>query len=104
MKSSKINYLECFPQHWEILRLGRLIHSIDQGSSPLCHNQPAALNRWGFLKVGAVNGGVFREEQNKALPDEIEPFEHHIIKIGDVLISRANTRELLGNAALVKQV
>lgn len=104
MRVSRIKYLEYFPQHWAALSLKRLINSIDQGSSPLCHNQPATPDQWGVLKVGAVNGGIFREEQNKALPDELEPLESHLIKVGDVLISRANTRELLGSAALVKQV
>jgi type I restriction enzyme S subunit len=55
------------------------------------------------LKVGCVNGGTFRTEENKTLPPELEPIPSLSISMGDLLISRANTRELVGGAAVAKQ-
>ena len=41
--------------------------------------------------------------ENKRLPDEIEPVLEYAIKRGDLLVSRANTRELVGCAAVALQ-
>ena len=57
--------------------------------------------RVGVLKVGCVNGGVFRPEENKVLPPELEPLPEIGVAADDLLISRANTRELVGGAAVV---
>src|SRR5690606_20795619 len=56
---------------------------------------------WGVLKVGCVNYGRFRESENKALPADLAPLPEYEVRVGDVLVSRANTRELVGSAAFV---
>jgi type I restriction enzyme S subunit len=48
-----------------------------------------------------VNGGAFRPEENKALPSELDPVPELGLEADDLLISRANTRELVGSAAVV---
>jgi len=53
------------------------------------------------MKVGCVNGGTFRPSENKKLPDEVPPALQYALKRGDLLVSRANTRELVGSAAVV---
>src|SRR5690606_12469661 len=53
------------------------------------------------LKAGAVNGGVFRAGENKELPDTETPRPEAVVKRGQLVISRANTRELAGSAAVV---
>lgn len=58
----------------------------------------------GVLKVGCVNGEDFDEAEHKALPEELQPVPEYEIRSGDILMSRANTRELLGSAALVRSV
>jgi len=55
------------------------------------------------LKVGCVNGDRFNPRENKVLPLELDPIPELSLRAGDVLISRANTRELVGSAALVEQ-
>lgn len=75
--------------------------SVDQGWSPECDSQPAAPGEWGVLKVGSVNNGRFRPEQHKRLPDALVPRPSTEIRVGDILMSRANTRELVGSAAIV---
>ncbi|CAN7253029.1 restriction endonuclease subunit S [Pseudorhodoferax sp. LjRoot39] len=80
----------------------RIASSIEQGWSPQCENFPAETpDEWGVMKVGCVNGGTFRSSENKKLPAELQPMEHYSLKRGDLLISRANTRELVGSAAVV---
>jgi type I restriction enzyme S subunit len=51
-----------------------------------------------------VNGWEFNPEENKHLPDSQQPLPAYEIRPGDVLMSRANTTELLGSAALIKNV
>jgi len=82
------------------VRVKELTTPIEQGWSPQCDAQPAAEHEWGVLKVGCVNGDAFDERQNKKLPSTLAPIPDLQIRHGDILVSRANTRELLGLAAL----
>ena len=92
------------PAHWEIKRLRFLAEGIEQGWSPQCNNYPAEGDEWGVLKVGCVNGNAFNPQENKQLPVELEPRTEYQIQLGDILISRANTRELLGSAGIVDRL
>jgi type I restriction enzyme, S subunit len=78
----------------------RMISSIEQGVSPQCDNFPAAVDQWGVLKVSAVKNGSFFGEENKQLPANIDPERRYEIKHGDLLITRANTPQLVGSAAV----
>lgn len=104
MKDSGIDWLGDIPKHWEVRRLKHSINSIKQGWSPACENRLADDDEWGVLKVGCVNGNEFNDKEHKALPKEIKPIPELEIKTGDVLMSRANTRELLGSASIVREV
>ena len=101
MKDSCIEWLGEIPAHWVIVRLRHVTEKIEQGWSPQCENRPANIGEWGVLKVGCVNGDAYDESENKALPVELSPKERYEIRHGDILVSRANTRELLGSATLV---
>lgn len=101
MKPSGIDWLGDVPAHWEMKRLKHAIESLEQGWSPQCHSFAADAGEWGVLKVGCVNGGQFRPEENKALPDDLAPRPDLSLIPGDILMSRANTRELVGSAAVV---
>lgn len=104
MKDSGIPWLGEVPAHWRVMRVKWLTMSIEQGWSPQCENYPAEdADEWGVLKVGCVNGGVFTSAENKRLPDELEPIREYALKRNDLLISRANTRDLVGSAAVVPE-
>ena len=104
MKPSGIDWLGDVPQHWAIQRVKNAIRSIEQGWSPQCENEPVqSQEQWGVLKVGCVNYGEFNPEENKALPDTLMPLPELTIRSGDLLISRANTIELVGSAAVAEQ-
>ena len=104
MKDSGLDWLGSIPSHWMIRRFRFDLTSIEQGWSPQCDNSLAELHEWGVLKVGCVNGTEFDESEHKRLPDELEPRTAYEIKPGDILMSRANTTELLGSAVLVRKV
>jgi len=103
-KPSGVEWLGDVPEHWEVKRLKFQLSKMEQGWSPQCDNTPADEGEWGVLKAGAVNGHEFDSQENKRLPPEETPLPEFEIRSGDFLISRANTRELLGSAALVREV
>jgi type I restriction enzyme S subunit len=103
MKPSGIDWLGDIPAHWDTRRLRFSVEKIEQGWSPQCENRPAEPGEWGVLKVGCVNGDSYDESDNKALPAGLKPLAQYEVSTGDILISRANTKELLGSAALVTE-
>jgi type I restriction enzyme S subunit len=102
-KHSRIEQLGDVPEHWEVVPVKRCLKSITQGWSPQCENYPADAGQWGVLKVGCVNGRSFDPSENKALPSTLEPLPELSIRRGDVLVSRANTRELVGSVAVAER-
>jgi len=104
LKPSGIEWLGDVPAHWEVKRIKHLVRSLEQGWSPQCEGFPAeGEGEWGVLKVGCVNGGRFAASENKLLPPELDPVPELAIARGDLLISRANTRELVGSAAVAQR-
>jgi type I restriction enzyme S subunit len=101
MKDSGIPWIGKVPAHWEVLAIRRFVRRIEQGWSPLCENRLAEPGEWGVLKVGCVNGGFFRSGEHKALPAEFRPVPKLEVRDGDLLMSRANTSELVGSTAVV---
>ena len=75
-----------------------------QGWSPQCDNYPANDDEWGVLKVGAVNGWSFDAKEQKRLPDDLVPLVEYEVMPGDILMSRANTTELVGRIVIVEEV
>lgn len=101
MRDSGIAWLGEVPAHWAVKRLRFGVQRIEQGWSPQCDNQPAEEGEWGVMKVGCVNGDAFNALENKALPPELLALAEYELQPKDILISRANTKELLGSAAIV---
>ncbi|GAA3254029.1 hypothetical protein [Streptomyces labedae] len=83
-------------------RLKHIIQSVRQGWSPQCYAWSAdGIETWAVLKAGAANGGRFRPMENKELPSEETPRPGIVVRRGDLIVSRANTRDLVGSAAVV---
>lgn len=68
--------------------------SLKEGDSEDYHNA--------VLKISAVTTGYFNEIEVKPLPKSYDPPESHRANNGDILLSRANTTELVGASALVE--
>jgi type I restriction enzyme S subunit len=82
----------------------RVIDNVEQGSSPQCDTTAAVGEEWGVLKVSCLRPGVFIEGENKRVGDEYLPNRRHEVREGDVLITRANTPDLVGSVAVVPAV
>jgi type I restriction enzyme S subunit len=59
-------------------------------------------NAFRVLKISAVTSGQYLETESKPLPVDYEPPLDHVVRDGDVIISRANTTELVGASALAQ--
>ena len=104
LKPSGQEWLGEIPAHWKLERLKFHLLNIEQGWSPQCDSYPAEPDEWGVLKVGAVNSWTFNALENKRLPNDVEPLCEYEIKPRDVLMSRANTAQLLGSVVYVKGI
>lgn len=101
MKDSGVEWLGEVPAHWMLKRIKHVVRVFEQGWSPQCENTPIeSKSEWGVLKVGCVNHGRFECQENKKLPTNLPPRPDLAIEAYDVLISRANTRELVGSCAV----
>lgn len=98
--SNRFPWLSVIPSTWTCLRVKHIVQSFDQGISPQCEARVPDEHEWGVLKVGCVNSGVFNAQESKALPPEIDPIPEITLHEGDVLVSRANTKNLVGRAAM----
>ena len=89
------------PKGWEVSKLKNHVNNIESGWSPKCLNSEAPINKWGILKLSAVTGGQYKDECNKKLPEDVSPRLGLEIKDGDLLLTRKNTPELVGDSCFV---
>ncbi len=89
------------PSGWEWCRVADLSLNSESGWSPKCLGTPREAGKWGVLKVSAVTWGVYNPDENKELPNSLEPRVQIEVKAGDFLISRANTAALVAKAVVV---
>ncbi len=88
------------PKGWDITTLSDLGVTLKGGKSIAeCKDNNLPENR--ILKISAITDGTFKPEESKPLPDEYKVPESHYVKKGDLLMSRANTSELVGATAYV---
>jgi len=92
------------PREWEVCSLAEVLDGIDAGKSPSCQDIPATGDQWGVLKVGAVHPEGLRPFENKVVDDTRLRKDAYLVRDGDLLISRANTSELVGLVCLVDNV
>jgi type I restriction enzyme S subunit len=103
LKPSGIPWLGDIPQHWDVRRLRTLVYRIEQGISPQATGFLADGDSWGVLKSGCVNHGVFRQTEHKQLAKGFTVDPAIIVKVGDVLISRAcGSPKLVGSVGKVR--
>lgn len=82
--------------------LGRCLERIEQGWSPVAADATRAdASSWAVLRLSAVTGGTFRPDQHKALEMDPGAYSCHEVQAGDLLMTRANTPELVGDVAFV---
>lgn len=103
MKDSGVEWLGEIPAHWIVTKIKFLVDKFEQGWSPQCESRLSEENEYGVLKVGCVNSGRFNPLEHKALPSSLEPQKQYLLRKNDLLISRANTKDLVGSSAVVEK-
>ena len=105
MKPSGVPGLGEIPRDWEARRLRTLVRRVDQGVSPQAEAYLAEGDSWGVLKAGCVNRGVFREKEHKRLASGFPIDPKIVVRLGDILISRAcGSPSLVGSAGKVESL
>lgn len=87
----------------EHVRLGRATKAITQGVSPQAENREADDAEWAVLKLSAVRFGKYRPHENKAFPSGADMGSGLVPKVGDLLVTRSNTPNLVGDACAVRE-
>lgn len=85
-----------------IVKLGRFVRTIGQGSSPQAEDRHVESGEWGVLKLSSVKSGVFIPSEHKALPPDAEHIPSLVPRRGDLLVTRANTPDLVGDTCAVR--
>lgn len=91
-------------RQWKKIPLGRIVSGIQAGVNVKCEERPPDNGERGLVKISAVTWGTYNDEESKTLPRERGIPEETRIRVGDFLISRANTIDLVGACVLVEKV
>lgn len=86
---------------WETKKIRDFALSIISGKSVESESRLKLKDEYGVLKVSAVTYGVFKPEEHKAIINGFVPNDSIVAKKGDVLFSRANTKELVAATCIV---
>jgi type I restriction enzyme S subunit len=91
------------PIGWEAVKYSSVLEEIDSGWSPSCIEVPPDTGEWGVLKVSSVTRGEFLEQESKTLPAQLQPRKNIRVKLGDILLTRANgVADLVGKCVMVR--
>ena len=85
---------------WPVRRVSEFVDSFQTGKS-VAAGPDDIPGGYRVLKVSAVTSRRFRPEESKPVPSSYVPPSSHIVRAGDLLLSRANTTELVGACAFV---
>lgn len=91
------------PFSWEKTKIGAVIQSCEAGWSGNGAQREKRDGEVAVLKVSAVTKGYFIPEECKVLDDQRNIKKYIFPEKGDLLFSRANTREMVGATAIVTQ-
>lgn len=90
------------PKGWCWASVDELVAAIEAGRSPKAEGRPAGPGEPGVLKVSAVSWEEFDANENKALLNGEGIGDTPTVRAGDLLISRANTVQLVGATVIVR--
>ncbi|MGK8200586.1 hypothetical protein [Burkholderia cepacia] len=88
------------PKGWPMRQVSDFVEKFEGGKNLLAGSENGSPFR--ILKVSAVTSGRYLEGESKPTPDGYQPPDAHLVRVGDMLFSRANTEQLVGATALVE--
>ncbi|QMU73066.1 hypothetical protein GXP74_37320 [Streptacidiphilus sp. P02-A3a] len=86
---------------WDSVLADALGSPIRNGYSPSASSEWTGVQ---MLGLGCLTKGGFQPKQLKNAPPEVRPTHSAVLSDGDLLMSRANTRELVGLAGIYRSV
>jgi type I restriction enzyme S subunit len=104
LKASGVEWMGDVPEHWSQLTLGRCLRHIEQGWSPIATEGNPRPDQWAVLTLSSVKGGKFNGSAIKPISPATAFLENIEIRDGDLLLTRSNTRELVGDVCIAKGV
>jgi type I restriction enzyme, S subunit len=91
-------------RNWKDIAIGQLIDRIEAGINVQCEERPPLAHEYGLVKISAVTWGIYDDSKSKTIPVTHTVPESTRITVGDFLISRANTLELVAACVIVEKV
>jgi type I restriction enzyme S subunit len=99
-KKTKVGWI---PENWSVVKLRDLIRNLDAGTSVKGDDRQRVDGEKAVLKVSSASYGTFLPSEHKVIDeadlDRVDTYP----KAGHVIISRANTYELVGASVFVEQ-
>lgn len=92
------------PEGWAWASLDQIVDRIEAGLNVNALGRPPGEGETGIVKVSAVTWWDFNEDASKTLFGSAPSTTATTIRLGDFLISRANTLELVGAPAIVRNL
>ncbi len=89
------------PKRWQKRPLKSILEKLVGGKSLAAPEQHIDVSEYRVLKISAVTSGQYNPLESKALPADYIPPKEHLVQVNDLLISRANTTELVGATTMV---
>lgn len=86
------------PKGWRVGQLADVVERLDGGKNVA---KSETQTEFRVLKVSAVTSGTYKPDESKYLPVDFRVPDSSVVRQGDLLISRANTVELIGATAYV---
>lgn len=93
----------CLDHRFPRVRLETILRGIVAGKSIVGVNESARDGEFGVLKVSAVGPRGFDATENKRLLDQREFVKSMAVQAGAFLITRCNTKELVGRVCIVPE-
>lgn len=90
------------PMGWEVVKLGKLIRGFEAGVNFPPVSEGVKVSRWRVLKISAVTWGEFDPKESKPISADTKFRDSIIARKGDLLMSRANTTELVGAVCRIR--
>lgn len=95
--------IETNPFSWNMTTIDSIIYSCEAGWSGNGIQREKKQGEIAVLKVSAVTKGYFIPDECKVLDDQNSIKKYVFPEKGDLLFSRANTREMVGATAIITQ-
>lgn len=89
------------PKGWNKDTIGSVVKSITAGWSTNGEAREKREGEKAVLKVSAVTQGYFKEDEYKVISDDVDIKKYVFPEKGDLLFSRANTREMVGATCII---